>query len=98
MKQKPSSERFASKELRSVRINTPAVLIYGGGEKEGEVRTYESKGLRNILREVEKLGENKRSDAEKDIKEGRVEYVLRISLDVACIFVNSKYILSSENF
>jgi hypothetical protein len=36
--------------------------------KQGEVRTYESKELRNELREVEKLGENKRSGAEKDIK------------------------------
>jgi len=34
-------------------------------EKEGEVRIHESKELRNSLREMEKLGENKRSDAEE---------------------------------
>jgi hypothetical protein len=45
----------------------PVVAKYGGGKKEGEVRIPESKELRNALREMEKLGENKRNDAEEVI-------------------------------
>jgi len=37
---------------------------YGGGKEGGEVRILESKELRNALREMEKLDENKRNDGE----------------------------------
>lgn len=50
-----------------MRISVSVVCEIWRKEKEGEVRIPESKELRNALREIEKVGENKRIDAEDDI-------------------------------
>jgi len=49
----------------------------GKGKKKGEVRIPERKELRNALEEMEKLGENERSDGEEVMIYGREEYLLR---------------------